>query len=649
MALHQAGQIDDAERLYRELLTHTPEHATARHYLGVCHYQRGQLPEAAIEISRALRSNPAEPMALNNLGLVYKAQGDNAAAGQCFTHAIEQDPHSAVALTNRGLLLLESGRTEEAIRDCAAAAEYAPTLAETHNNLAKALVAVRRIVEAEAAWARAVAANPDLAEAHFNRAEVLVELRRFEAAIESYRCAEALNPAMPWLAGGLMHAQMHACDWTDFASHEAKILAAVDRGDKAIKPLPLIALRSTMAQQQRCARAIISEKFAGHHRRPVIANHRHDRLRIAYLSADFRTHPTSQLIAGLIEHHDRARFEVLGVYVGPPQQDEWRARMERAFDRFFDFHGNSDEAIATALQSLEIDILIDLMGHTHMARHGVLAARIAPVQTNYLGYPGTAGAPFVDYIIADPVLIEPDDRDYYDEKIVTLPYTYQPNDDKRALPGAPGSRTDHGLPAEGFVFCCFNNSFKITPVEFDIWMRLLQQIEGSVLWLLQPTEVAERNLRREAAARGVDASRLCFAPRLSSLATHFGRHRHADLFLDTFNYNAHTTASDALWSGLPVLTCRGDTFASRVAASLLGAIGLPELVTTSIAAYEARARELATDATQLRGIRDKLHRHRDSHPLFDIARFTRHIESAYVAMHQRAVAGLAPDHIAVTA
>jgi predicted O-linked N-acetylglucosamine transferase (SPINDLY family) len=387
MALHQAGQIDDAERLYRELLTHTPEHATARHYLGVCHYQRGQLPEAAIEISRALRSNPAEPMALNNLGLVYKAQGDNAAAGQCFTHAIEQDPHSAVALTNRGLLLLESGRTEEAIRDCAAAAEYAPTLAETHNNLAKALVAVRRIVEAEAAWARAVAANPDLAEAHFNRAEVLVELRRFEAAIESYRCAEALNPAMPWLAGGLMHAQMHACDWADFASHEAKILAAVDRGDKAIKPLPLIALRSTMAQQQRCARAIISEKFAGHHRRPVIANHRHDRLRIAYLSADFRTHPTSQLIAGLIEHHDRARFEVLGVYVGPPQQDEWRARMERAFDRFFDFHGNSDEAIATALRSLEIDILIDLMGHTHMARHGVLAARIAPVQVNYLGYP----------------------------------------------------------------------------------------------------------------------------------------------------------------------------------------------------------------------------------------------------------------------
>jgi predicted O-linked N-acetylglucosamine transferase (SPINDLY family) len=354
-------------------------------------------------------------------------------------------------------------------------------------------------------------------------------------------------------------------------------------------------------------------------------------MRIAYLSADFRRHATAYLIAELIERHDRERFEIIGLSYGPDDRSDMRARLAGAFDRFVDVRTSSDEAIARLIERSRVDIAVDLMGHTQFARPAILAFRPAPIQAAYLGFPGTTGADFIDYVIADPIVAPFELQPCFTEKIVHLPECYQVNDSARKIATRIPTREEFGLPAEGFVFCCFNTSWKIAPAMFEVWLRLLRAVPGSVLWLLRDNADAERNLRREAAARGADPSRLVFADRLGP-EQHLARHRLADLFLDTLPYNAHTTASDALWAGLPLLTCRGETFAARVAASLLESVGLPELVTTSLGDYETLALELATDDQLRRQLRQRLEGNRLTHPLFDTQRFRRHIEAAYQTM-----------------
>jgi protein O-GlcNAc transferase len=354
----------------------------------------------------------------------------------------------------------------------------------------------------------------------------------------------------------------------------------------------------------------------------------HERIRLAYLSADFHQHPTAQLMAELFERHDRARFEVTAIAFGPDDNSALRARLKKAFDHFEDVRGKSDAEVARLLRAREIDIAVDLNGHTADARPGIFAHRPAPVQVNYLVYPGTTGAAFMDYVLADRIVLPADQQPFFSEKIVHMPDCYQANDATRIVPPAP-SRAEAGLPAEGFVFCCFNNSWKITAPVWGIWMRLLTQVPGSLLWLLDSPAAA--NLRAEAAARGVNAARLIFAPKLPP-GQHLARHKLADLFLDTLPYNAHTTCSDALWAGLPVVTCYGKAFPGRVAASLLKAIDLPELVTTSPEKYEELSLELADNPALLQATREKLARNRITTPLFDSERFRKGIEAAYAAM-----------------
>ena len=336
---------------------------------------------------------------------------------------------------------------------------------------------------------------------------------------------------------------------------------------------------------------------------------RNEKIKVAYLSSDFRLHPLSFLMAELFELHDRSQFEVIGVSFGPDDRSDMRSRLVAAFDQFIDVRTKSDQEVARLLNDLRIDIAVDLNGHTQGARSGILAFRPAPIQVSYLGFPGTTGADFIDYIIADAIVLPFDEQPYYTENIVHLPDCYQVNDRKRTIASRTPTREELGLPAQGFVFCCFNNNWKITPAVFDVWMRLLKAVEGSVLWLFRDNRDAETNLRKEAAARGIDPTRLVFADRLP-LDDHLARHRLADLFLDTLPYNAHTTASDALWAGLPVLTCRGKTFAGRVAASLLTAVGLPELLTDSLEEYEALALRLATDPLLRSGLRERLRKNR---------------------------------------
>jgi predicted O-linked N-acetylglucosamine transferase (SPINDLY family) len=370
------------------------------------------------------------------------------------------------------------------------------------------------------------------------------------------------------------------------------------------------------------------------------------RIRIAYLSPDFREHPMAQLIAGLIESHDRSAFEITGVYYGPEVGDEWHHRLRNAFDRFHDVRTKSDAEVAALLREHAIDIAVDLCGYTLYERHAIFEQRPAPVQVSYLGFPGTLGAPWMDYLIGDAVVIPPQHRAYYDEKIAFMPHSYYVNDATKRIADDAADRPAQGLPADGFVFCCFNSGNKISPDVFAIWMRLLREVPGSVLWLLVGNAIAQDNLRREAQQRGIAAERLVFARRMP-LAEHLARHRCADLFVDTFHYNAHTTATDALWAGLPVVTRIGETFPGRVASSLLQAVGLPELVTATSAEYEALALKLARTPDHLAAVRRKLAANRLREPLFDTARWTRDVETLYRRMIERHRAGLLPEDLSV--
>jgi predicted O-linked N-acetylglucosamine transferase (SPINDLY family) len=372
----------------------------------------------------------------------------------------------------------------------------------------------------------------------------------------------------------------------------------------------------------------------------------HDRIRIAYFSPDFCNHAVGQLAVGMFEAHEKSRFETIAISYGRDDGSQLRHRIKSAFNDFIDVRAMTDADVAAFIHRREIDILVDLSGLTRYNRFGVVLRRVAPIQVNFLGYPGTAGAACMDYIVADPTIIPDDHFSFYSEKVVWLPDAYQPNDDKRRISDRKPRRSECGLPETAFVFCCFNNNYKITPEIFDIWMRLLKAKEGSVLWLIATNASAEGNLRREAQKRGISSERLIFAPKLP-LADHLARSGQADLFLDTMPYNAHTTGSDALWAGVPLVTCLGSTFASRVAPSLLKAVGLDELITNSLAEYEALALKLAREPALLATVRAKLKRNRETYALFDTARFTRHLEAAYVTMWEQYQRGEAPKAFAV--
>jgi predicted O-linked N-acetylglucosamine transferase (SPINDLY family) len=444
-----------------------------------------------------------------------------------------------------------------------------------------------------------------------------------------------------WVPGYIAMCHLHCCDWQSLDAERTKISADIKAGRVVLDPTGNAVISHSLEEALQCARlwaGDILRSPAGRLWNGEI--YRHDRIRLAYLSADFRTHATAFLMAGVFEQHDRARFETVAISYSADDHSPMRARLANAFDRFVDVRDRGDMEVAELLREMEIDIAVDLKGYTNEGRPGILNYRPAPVQAHYLGFPGTMGVDCVDYLIADSVVIPPEHRPFYTEKIAYLPDTYQCNDSKRAVATRIPTRIELGLPP-GFVFCCFNNNHKILPETFGIWMRLLTQVDGSVLWLLKDNDAVAANLRREAAARGISPERLIFAPRTDP-ALHLARQSVADLFFDTLPYNAHTTASDALWAGLPVLTLAGSTFAGRVAASLLTAAGLPELITHSPSDYEALALKLARDPAALAAIKAKLRANRNSCALFDTVRITRSLEAAYTQMWERAQHGLPP-------
>jgi protein O-GlcNAc transferase len=614
LALHRQGDLAAAERVYLEVLDHEPQHFDSLHMLAVIALQTGRIKRGIELISKAIALNESVAAAHDNLG---KA-------------------------------LMDLGRPEQALASFDRAIGLDQDFAEAHLNRGNALIHLRRSEQALESYAKAAALKPDFAQAHRNCGNVFSKLRRYEEAFAAYDKVFTLKPDLPGAEGHRLYARMHLCDWSNWETDCAHLIASVRNGNANTQPFIFLAVPSSSEDQLQCARLWVANNFpAAKTPRWQGERYHHDRIRIAYLSADFRQHPLSFLTAGMFESHDKSRFEITAISFGVDDNSEIRARVKASFERFVDAKAYSDAQIADLLRALEIDIAVDLMGFTTDSRTGIFARRPAPIQLHYMGYPGTMAARYIDYMVADRVVIPDNQQASYSEKLVTLPDSYFVNDTGRQIADKVFSRTELGLPSSGFVFCCFNSNHKITPLVFDRWMRILKQVEDSVLWLLQGDAKAADNLRKVARARGVDAERLIFAPRMSP-PDHLARHRAADLFLDTLPYNAHTTACDALWTGLPVLTCLGEAFVGRVAASLLHAVGLPELVTTTLEEYERLAIELATDKAKLAAISAKLANNRLTTPLFDTRLFTRHLEAAYTAMHARHQAGLAPDHIVIS-
>ena len=647
-AAHQAGNIAQAEFLYKAVLQIDKKQFEALHMLGLIEAQRGNFPAGLKRIQDALRVRPNVPEALINLGRIQYELGKPEAAVASYKKALALDPKSALAHSNLSILLRRQGRNEEAIAHCDAALSLAPDYPDAWNNRGNVLIALRKFREALDAYERALNITPGLAEAWLGRATALVELRRYAEAFAAYENALSLDAsfAEQYAAGHRLHSKLCISDWSNLDGDIASLLGKLRAGKTVSVPFALISLPSTPADQLLCAELNIA---AAAPPKPVWQGeaYRHDRIRIAYLSSDLREHAVAYLTAGLFEHHDKSRFETTAISFENERESQVGRRIQAAFDRFIDASSQSDDQIAQLIRQQEIDIVVDLNGFTRNARLGVFARRPAPIQVNFLGYAGTMGADFYDYIVADSTVIPQEHFAFYREKVVWMPNSFLVNDDKRPIAERTPARAELQLPENAFVFCSFNQAYKIEPTVFDIWMRLLAAVEGSVLWLKDNDRTATLNLRREAERRGVAPERLVFAPSLPDVADHLARQRHADLFLDTLYYNAHTTAADALWVGVPVLTCLGGTFAGRVAASLVRAVGLPELVTQSLADYEALALKLAREPALLAAIKAKLIENRKSFPLFDTRRFTRDLEAAYTTMWQRAQRGEPPENFAV--
>jgi predicted O-linked N-acetylglucosamine transferase (SPINDLY family) len=647
-ALGELARNEEALASYQRAIALEPDSVEALYNLGNTLHRLKRLDEALASYDRAIAANPDFAEAFSRADAVRDVRKQTEEAPDGSGRANKLKLYYADVFNNRGNVLREAKRLDEALASYRQAVTLRPGHAEYVNNRAIALSDLKRFDEALASYAEAVALKPDYAEAYNNRAFALRDMKRPDEALASFAQAVACKPDLDYLKGGYLHAKMHVCEWTDFAADCAGLEAAVMSGAAAASPFQLFATPAGPECQLRCARRYRADQYYGG--APLWQGERyaHRRIRLAYLSADLRDHPVAHLTAGMFERHDRTRFETVAISFKSDTHNQVRERLSACFERFIDAEQMGDRKIAHLVRELEIDIAVDLNGFTEGSRSDVFAQRPAPVQVNYLGFAGTLGQPFWDYIIADPFVVPQDRHAQYAEKVVYLPDTFMATDAGHEIPEQTPSRAQAGLPDSGLVFCCFNNSFKITPDVFDVWMRLLKKITGSVLWLSAANAGAVERLRQEAQRRGVAPDRLVFAPRLPRNEDHLARLRLADLFFDTLYYNAHTTASDALWAGVPVLTCSGATFASRVAGSLLHAVGLPELVTGSLADYEALALELARDPALLASLRQKLARNREGYPLFDTDRFTRHIEAAYTTMWERYQRSEPPESFAVT-
>jgi len=682
LALHQQGHLIQAEQGYKSILAIHPQELTVLHLLGILYQQQAKFELALIQLEQVLTLKPNAPDVLLLAGIVSGQLERHTEALSYFDQAIALQPNDVASHYNRAIACHKLQLYQQALMSLEKVIQQQANHAEALNLRGTVLAATKSYQQALSSYQQALAVKADYSVALYHCAIVLEQLKRPQEAISYYQQAIALKPNYskaisnlaslymglqqypqaaemfsqllavepdyPYVAGKFFYAKAYCCDWRNYQHSIEKLVSAVRHHQKVITPFDFLNVTSTPADEKICAETYVQDRYPIE-LKPLWTGerYRHKKIKVAYVSADFYNHATSILMIEMFEQHDKSRFEFVAIAFNS-KNDGMTTRVKAAFETYIDVSEKTDLEVAELIRSMEIDIAVDLKGHTTDSRLGIFAHRPAPIQVNYLGQASTIGAPYIDYILVDQHLVPPANQQDYTEKVVYLPDTYLVCDSKRPISSQVFTRTELGLPEAGFVFCCFNNSYKISPFIFDIWMRLLQQVPDSVLWLIEGHPTACQNLRDEALQRGVDPERLVFASKVAS-SVHLARHRHADLFLDTLPVNAHTTTSDALWAGLPVLTCMGQTFASRVAGSLISAVGLPELITHTLEDYEAMALTLATSPVLLASIKHKLQQQRDSSALFDITRAQQGFESAYEMMWQRYQQGLPPVGFSVNA
>jgi predicted O-linked N-acetylglucosamine transferase (SPINDLY family) len=641
----QNNRLEQALCIFNELALINKGDPSLFYNLGLISSLMNEHQQALKFYDFALNLDPLDPAIHINRGASLNELQQYEGAIASLNRAIALNPNIAEAWSNKGTALNELKRYEEALTDYDKALALNPQHVEAWSNKGVSYAELKRYEEALAHYNKAIELNPQYIEAWSNKGTALSELRRYEAAAKSFAQALELNPELPFGKGTLLHAKMLACDWQGVDALYHSICQDITENKKSADPFGFQGICNDELLLQKCAEIFSNTKFPASPQFGLEQLKRDSgKIRIGYLCGEFREQATAILMTEIWELHDKNRFEIVAFDNGWDDKSARRKRIEAAFDELIDISRLSDNQAANLITNKKIDILVNLNGFFGKPRQGIFAKKPAPIQVNYLGFPGTIGSTYVDYLIADKVVIPKESRQYYTEKIVYLPHCYQANDSTRQIDGREFSKKELGLPEKGFVFCCFNNNYKILPQMFDIWMRLLHSVPGSVLWLIEDNQDATHHLQQEAQARGVDAERIIFAKRVP-LSEHLGRHQCADLFLDTLPYNAHTTASDALWAGLPVLTCIGTSFAGRVASSMLSTLDLPELIATSVAEYESLAYGLASSPEKLQQIKIKLTKNRFNSPLFNADLMARELESAYLAMYKRFQEALPPEHI----
>ncbi len=675
---YQTGRYDAAVALINQAIAVNPGFSAMYGNLGLVFQAQGKFDQAIDSYYKALSLQPDSVDVRNNLGSAFVAQNNIAAAIESYRYLLLLMPddvqtqnrldyllkqnavggnrqsenlsrlNDAKAHYELGDLLRQQWQLNQAIESYKKALAIKLDYLEAHLNLGLVYQEQCFWDEAAKCFGFALAINPDCAPGYCHLGTIYHLQNKLDSAIEHYQKALSLQPDYIEARQRLFNTQLHCCDWSSYRESREKIRNDIRAGQHGYRPFPFLVLSESVADERQCASAYAADKYP-----PAVTplwsgqRYQHDRIRVAYISDDFREHPVAYLIAELFEKHNHERFETIAISLNPEDKSPIGQRIKNAFRQYIDVSQMGNYEVAALIRELEIDIAVDLMGLTSYSRTGIFSFRPAPVQVNYLGYPSTTGVDYIDYILADKQLIPLEHHQNYSEKVVYLPDTFFVNDSNRVIAEYTPTRAEAGLPETGFVFCCFNNHYKINPELFTIWMRLLGKVENSVLWLSAANAFAIANLRNQAISHGVAPERLIFAARTRDVADHLARQKLADLFLDTLPYNAHATTSDALWGGLPVLTCMGNTFAGRVAGSLLTAVGLPELITYNLQDYEALAFKLATTPELLSQIRDKLARNRSTYPLFNTDRFRQHIEAAYTMMWERYQRGESPASFAV--
>ena len=646
-ALMDLKRPAEALASYDKAIALKPDYAAAHNNRGNALRDLKRPAEALASYDRAIALKPDYAAAHNNRGNALRDLKRPAEALASYDRAIVRKPDDASAHNNRGNALRDLKRPAEALASYDRAIALKPDYAAAHNNRGNALRDLKRPAEALASYDRAIALKPDSAEAHYNRGSAFDKLKRHEEGASAYAKVLAIEPQFPFVKGMFLYQRMLSCDWRGIEDLIAEIDGDVASGKRSAEPFGYQAVAHSAWDFKRCAEIFAADQFP-RSQTPLWRGERYDnsKIRVGYLSGEFRNHVTSRLMTELFELHNKNRFELFAFDFGRDDGSELRERINKAFNTVVDISHLDDVQVGTMIKQNQIDILVNLNGYFGEHRTRVFSYKPSPIQVSYLGFTATMGTDYIDYIIADRYIIPPEYKTFYTERVVYLPDTYQVNDTKRQIAMRTPARAELKLPDTGFIFCCFNNNFKITPEIFDVWMRLLNKVDNSVLWLLEDNPAVSRNLREAAKYRNIAPERLVFSLR-TEYSDYLARYRVADLFLDTLPFNAGATASDALWAGLPLLTCSGQTYAARMAGSLLNAIGLPELITTTLEAYEQMAIDLATHPEKLAAIKHKLAENHLTTPLFDTKLFTKHIEAAYAAMYERYQAGLPPDHIVI--